>query len=32
MWDDIKEAIYIISAITTIIASLIQIADSFKKK
>lgn len=32
MWDNIKEVIYIVSAITTIIASLIQIIDNFKKK
>lgn len=32
MWETVKEAIYIISAIVATIASLIQIVDSFKKK
>lgn len=31
MWDEIKEAIYIIAAITGIIANLLAIVDSFKK-
>ncbi len=32
MWEDIKEAIYLIAAVSTITASIIQIVDSFKKK
>jgi hypothetical protein len=32
MWDNIKEALYIVSAITTIIAGAIQIIDSFKRR
>lgn len=32
MWDTIKEAIYITAAITTIIASVKQIVDSFKHR
>lgn len=32
MWDTIKEAIYLVAAITAIIADTIAIVDSFKKK
>lgn len=32
MWNTIKEAIYKIAAITTIIASIKQFVDSFKHK
>lgn len=32
MWDSLKEAIYILAAITTLIVNIKLIADSFKKK
>ena len=31
MWNNLKEALYIVPAITTIIAEMTQIAENFKK-